>query len=36
MENKNIQGIDLGRAFFQELVDPILTDEFPDLKYKGP
>ena len=33
MENKNIQGIDLGRAFFQELVEPILAEEFPELSY---
>jgi len=30
---KTLRGIDLGRAFFQELVEPILTEEFPDLSY---
>ncbi len=30
---KKLRGIDLGRAFFQELVEPILSEEFPELSY---
>jgi hypothetical protein len=30
---KTLRGIELGRAFFQELVEPILTEEFPELSY---
>ena len=30
---KKLRGTDLGRAFFQELVEPILVEEFPELSY---
>lgn len=30
---KKYRGMDPGRAFFQEPVEPILSDEFPELSY---
>ena len=30
---RKLRGIDIGRAFFQELVEPILAEEFPELSY---
>ncbi len=30
---KKLRGIDLGRAFFRELIEPTLAEEFPELSY---